>query len=478
MNQAFSADNRGTQACAIGSIKSNIGHLEAAAGIVSVSKVLLQMQHRQLAPSLHSAELNEFIDFKNSPFYVVQRLEPWKAIEVDGVTLPLRAGVSSFGAGGANAHAILESYEAQENDREAPAAAKDLIFPLSARSEKQLREAAGRLARFLQQNHPRLEDVAYTLQTGRKSFEHRLAIVAATQEELSGKLAAFLEGEKIGGISTAHVRNAEGFHRLLNRSEREEFVRILSHSRDAKKLAELWTEGLLEDSQGLQNGGSARKISLPTYPFAGKRHWPAIGAPAREQCVTGMHPLVDTNESTFDRQLFKKTFHDRDFFIYDHLVADIPTLPGVAYLELARKAGEVAAGRKVQKIRNIVWVSPIVVRDSTPKEVFVELKPTDSLVKFEVFSHDEKNNKVLHSQGTLVYATTQDAAAEPEYVDVEKVRARCAKVIEGQAAYPLFKSFGLHLGPSFQVLREVYKNQTEVLGVLRLRSFAKRNLPP
>src|SRR5207248_2656908 len=156
-----------------------------------------------------------------------------------------------------------------------------------------------------------------------------------------------------------------------------------------------------------------------------------------------------------ERQLFKKTFHERDFFIYDHLVANIPTLPGVAYLELARKAGEAAARRKVQKIRNIVWVSPITVQNSTPKEVFVELKPSEATVRFEVFSNDEEGSKVLHSQGTLLYTTKQEAAAQPEYIDLESVRARCAKVIDGKNAYPLFKSFGLNLGPSFQVLQEV-----------------------
>src|SRR5205823_9871431 len=118
LNSAFSADHVENQTCAIGSVKSNIGHLEAAAGVVGVSKVLLQMKHRQIAPSLHSAELNEFIDFQNSPFYVPQRLEEWKPKELNGVRMPLRAGVSSFGAGGCNAHIVLESYETPQPELE------------------------------------------------------------------------------------------------------------------------------------------------------------------------------------------------------------------------------------------------------------------------------------------------------------------------------------------------------------------------
>jgi acyl transferase domain-containing protein/tryptophanase len=478
LSNAFKADNVENQTCAIGSIKSNIGHLEAAAGVVSICKALLQMKHRQLVPSLHASDLNEFIDFENSPFYVVQRLEEWKNKEVGGVQLPLRAGVSSFGAGGSNAHIILENYEPTENAKEGPARPNELIFPLSAKNEDQLREVAVRLAKFVREGHEDLADVAHTLRIGRKSFEHRLAVIAKTKEELLEKLNCFIAGKKADDIAAGHAKSAEAFTRLLNRSEKEEFIRMLSQGRDPHKIARLWAEGLLADWQGFQSDGSGKRISLPTYPFADKRHWAYGQSTARPllQSAAGVHPMVDTNESTFERQLFKKTFHDRDFFIYDHHVANIPTLPGVAYLELARKAGELAAGRKVQKIRNILWVSPIAVQNSTPKEVFIELKPGGDTVQFEVFSEGATGGKILHSQGKLLYETRQEAAAAAEYIDLESVRARCAKVIDGKDAYPLFKSFGLNLGPSFQVLQEVYKSEHEALGVLKLPEFRQGDL--
>ena len=103
--------------------------------------------------------------------------------------------------------------------------------------------------------------------------------------------------------------------------------------------------------------------------------------------AAGLHPLIDSNESTFERQIFKKTFSERDAVIDDHHVSDLPTLPGVAYLEMARQAGELTAGRKVEKIRNIVWVSPITVPPGTSSDVFIELKPNGAAVRFEVFSH-------------------------------------------------------------------------------------------
>ncbi|MEA2491981.1 MAG: polyketide synthase PksN, partial [Acidobacteriota bacterium] len=474
LTAAFSGHHVANQTCAIGSIKTNIGHLEAAAGVVSITKVLLQMQHRRLVPSLHSAEPNPFIDFEHSPFYVAgPKTEEWKAKEVDGVHLPLRAGVSSFGAGGANAHVILESYEPRERAGDTPAT--ELIFPLSARNEEQLAAMASRLAEFLRENDVDLQDAAYTLQHGRKSFEQRLAIVAHSKEELLEKLARFRDGKKDDDVAVGHVKLAESVTRLLSRSEKQEFVRLLSQARDPRKIARLWAEGLLTDWQGFPPDGAARRIPLPTYPFAGKRHWCGQPSAARHAvaAAAGIHPMVDSNESTFERQLFKKTFHDRDFFIYDHLVSDIPTLPGVAYLELARKAGELAAGRPVRRIQNIVWVSPIAVRDSAPQEVFIELKPAGEAVQFEVFSELE-GKKTLHSQGKLLYTDRQDG--QPEYVDLEAIRARCTKDVNGKDAYPLFQSTGLNLGPSFQVLAEVHSNEKEALAALVLPEFRRGDL--
>ncbi len=475
---AFSTDALADESCAIGSIKSNIGHAEAAAGVVSVTKVLLQMKQRQIAPSLHSSELNEFIDFSSSPFYVPQELQEWKEKEVDGVRLPLRAGISSFGAGGANAHIIVEGFEPAPKLVGAQPEAGALIFPLSARSDDQLREAAFRLAEFLRESDDDLGDIAHTLAIGRKSFDHRLAIIAGTKEHLLENLTAFVAAKKSDDVIVGQAQNADGVIRLLNRREKEEFLRILSESGDPRKIASLWADGLLSDWQGYESNGARRKVSLPTYPFADRRHWAFQKTAVRRTAssTAAIHPMLDSNESTFERELFRKTFNDRDFFIYDHHVSDIPTLPGVAYLELARKAGEIAAGRKVRRIKNILWVSPIAVQNSTPKEVFVELKPSDATVRFEVFSNDDKGGKTLHSQGTLQYETPQEAAAEPETVDLAAIRARTARVTDGNAVYPRFRSFGLNLGPSFQVLQEVYKSDTEVLGVLKLPEFREADL--
>jgi acyl transferase domain-containing protein/NAD(P)-dependent dehydrogenase (short-subunit alcohol dehydrogenase family)/acyl carrier protein len=108
LQSAFSQTSSGKQYCAIGSVKSNIGHLESAAGIAGLTKIILQMQHQMLVPSLHSDSINPNIDFSNTAFYLQHELSAWPQLEMDGVKIPRRAGLSSFGAGGSNAHVILE----------------------------------------------------------------------------------------------------------------------------------------------------------------------------------------------------------------------------------------------------------------------------------------------------------------------------------------------------------------------------------
>jgi polyketide synthase PksN len=281
LTHAFQKYGVAKQSCAIGSVKTNMGHLEAAAGVVGVQKVLLQMKHRTLVPSLHSAELNESIDFAHSQFYVQQKVEPWQAKEVDGVRFPRRAGVSAMGAGGTNAHVILEEYETATIEEHEETGRKQKIFPVSASTEVQLREAAVRLRGFLDNARCSANDVAHTLQLGRKSFDHRLAVVATTLDELAGKLDAFMEGRTDPEIMAGRVQSAEGIAGFLNASEQQDFINLLVRSGDPRRLARLWSDGVIPDWQGLDIGQTGRKISLPTYPFAGERYWITNRKPAQ-----------------------------------------------------------------------------------------------------------------------------------------------------------------------------------------------------
>ncbi|NKQ35829.1 MAG: amino acid adenylation domain-containing protein [Chloroflexi bacterium] len=166
LTRVFREQTADTQFCAIGSVKPNIGHLDAAAGIAGLIKAVLALEHGQIPPSINFEQPNPRIDFANSPFYVNTKLRDW---ESNG--RPRRAGVSSFGLGGTNAHVILE--EAPPLPPASESRPWQLLL-LSAKTETALDTAAWNLADYLMQNpDANLADVAFTYQVGRQRFNHR-----------------------------------------------------------------------------------------------------------------------------------------------------------------------------------------------------------------------------------------------------------------------------------------------------------------
>jgi acyl transferase domain-containing protein/acyl carrier protein len=185
LTQAFRTQTDAKNFCAIGSVKTNIGHLDAAAGVAGLIKVALALKHQQLPPSLNFTRPNPNIEFADSPFFVNVKLAEW---QTNGA--PRRAGVSAFGIGGTNAHVLLEEAPAVEAR---PGAARPFqLLPLSAKTATALEAARTNLAAALrQQTGIQLADVAFTLQTGRRSFAHRVALVCRDTEDA----VAALEGD-------------------------------------------------------------------------------------------------------------------------------------------------------------------------------------------------------------------------------------------------------------------------------------------
>ncbi|HKI01527.1 MAG TPA: SDR family NAD(P)-dependent oxidoreductase [Thermoanaerobaculia bacterium] len=182
LTEVFRRATDRTGFCAVGSVKPNIGHLDAAAGVASLIKAVLAMKHRQLPPTLHFRQPNPAIDFASTPFYVTGDLRDWRT---DG--LPLRAGVSAFAVGGVNAHLVLEEAPPAEP---ADAGRQHQLLLVSARSEAALDRATARLAEHLER-HPEvcLADASFTLQVGRKALKHRRALVCRDAAEAAAALA-------------------------------------------------------------------------------------------------------------------------------------------------------------------------------------------------------------------------------------------------------------------------------------------------
>ncbi|MEM7313002.1 MAG: type I polyketide synthase, partial [Planctomycetota bacterium] len=186
--------NESDRKCAIGSVKSNVGHLDAAAGIAGLIKATLALQHQEIPASLDFEVPNPQLDLDNSPFFVASETIGWTHS-----ASPRRAGVSSFGMGGTNAHVILEEppkLGADDQTRDVNADAGHYLLPLSARTKTALAEQVALLTTHLEQNESlNLADVSYTLQVGRRGLPHRTTVVCDSRLEAISKLRQYSSAE-------------------------------------------------------------------------------------------------------------------------------------------------------------------------------------------------------------------------------------------------------------------------------------------
>jgi acyl transferase domain-containing protein/enoyl-CoA hydratase/carnithine racemase/SAM-dependent methyltransferase len=267
LTQAYRAYTADTQFCPIGTVKSNVAHLLAAAGAAGVAKVLMQMKHGQLAPSLHAETLNPDIPFEKTPFYVQRELAPWKRIAgIDGRELPRRAGVTSIGAGGMNSHIIIEEHIASPRAPH-PGGAEIAVF--SAMNTAALARLVIRMRDDIAANPEfSLADIAFTLQVGRNALPCRLSVVAESREDLIAKLDAFA----VAPGTREHVWFTPS---TLDRETRVSAERVQADiaARALDSVASYWAEGVAIDWEALHIGRRPRRVSLPSYPFERVRCW-------------------------------------------------------------------------------------------------------------------------------------------------------------------------------------------------------------
>ncbi|WP_341849651.1 type I polyketide synthase [Thermoflavimicrobium dichotomicum] len=499
LTRAFEQQTNDKQFCAIGSVKSNIGHCESAAGIAGVTKVLLQLKHRQLVPSLHAKKPNPHIEFCNTPFKIQQELAEWKRpiVELNGVSkeYPRISGISSFGAGGANAHIIIAEYIPDESAaRHVKLSPQNpAIIVLSAKNEERLREQARQFLDAIQEQQwsdEHLADIAYTLQVGRVAMEERLAFTVVSIKELEEKLRAFLnEQDETGELYRGQVKNYKGMLEVF--AADDDLAKCIDAwiaKRKYAKLLDLWVKGFDFDWDKLYGDLKPRRMSLPTYPFAKERYWfdtskspnAAIGknAVSSELVVPAIHPLVHTNTSDLTEQRFTSTFTGQEFFLADHVVNGQRFLPGVAHLEMARVAVAQATGGEQDhpigiKIKNMAWVRPVEVQEQ-PIQVHIGLFPEENgELSFEIYSRPKQqgHDPLIHSQGYAELCVSQ----EMERLDLMALQSRCnRRTLSANECYEAFQSMGLIYGPGLQALEKVYVGEGQLLAKLSLPFSVRR----
>jgi acyl transferase domain-containing protein len=271
--------------CALGSVKSNIGHPAAAAGVASVLKAMLSLRHRTLAPVQSITRENSHFDFKNSPFYVCRQKQAWEP----AAGSLRRAAVSGFGFSGTNVHLVIEEYLPPTRPQVHLGDNTSFIVPISARTLEQLRQKAVDLLEFLRSRQPGnqsenstasvepvdLAAVAYTLQVGREAMEERLGFVVNSVDQLGEKLNAYINGGKnVDGARQGRIDSGNDGMTLIGRDDdMQEAIEKWIARKKLPKLLDLWVKGLNFDWNKLYGDVKPQRISLPAYPFARERYW-------------------------------------------------------------------------------------------------------------------------------------------------------------------------------------------------------------
>lgn len=469
--------------CAIGSIKTNIGHTTLAAGVAGVIKVLLALKYKKIPPSLHYQKGNSHINFEDSPFYVNTTLKDWE-VEAGDVR---RAVVSAFGVSGTNAHMVLE--EAPERPRVSNRQEKPgYLFVITAKSNTQLVQLVAKMIGFLE-SEPDVNcgNLSFTLVLGRKHFDNRLACIARNRDELITLLKNWVETQKTPSVLVSELNKNElreqpsikqygnnCIQECLNSIDSSEYLNKLS------VLSELFIQGYQLDYDRLYPKGEYCRISLPTYPFARQRFWvDDTGEQDMKQPLAGstIHPCLQMNTSNFNEQRYSSIFYGNEFFLQDHVIQNQKVLPGVIYIEMARTAIVNAfdteiTGASVLKLKNVVWARPLIFQDK-PMNVHISLIPGESSeVAFEIYSKNEAGEEVIHSQGSAELVQKEEPL---NTIDLNALRSKTwQKVISHSDCYNQFKIIGINYGPGHRGIENIFIGESEILAKLSLPDGLKK----
>ncbi|MGW0889919.1 SDR family NAD(P)-dependent oxidoreductase [Saccharopolyspora sp. NPDC002578] len=449
--------------CGVGSVKTNIGHLEGAAGIAGMLKVILAMRHRQLPETVNFRKLNPLIKLAGSPLYIVDGLTGWESGQG-----PLRAGVSSFGFGGTNAHVLLEAGESVEASGDDDG---EQWIPVSARDEERLRETCAALAHWVRERdeRPALADVARTLRQGRTPMRERVVFRADDLDTWVAQLESIAAGDKRVPARCKRGRAADGAPDGLDADDLTELgARWLEQGR-YEKFASAWATGLPVDWEQWPEQG--RRLHLPGYAFARTPHWftptapsnlsPAVAAAPVEQAATETAALGQASAEDGGWS-FPVRFDATQGFVRDHVVNGARIVPGVAVLDLVIAAARQHAEGRIPRVRNAVWIRPLVVGEDG-LAARLRLTPGGDGHDYAIVDADGSP----YASGRVDYGP---AAAET--LDLAALRERHPRRLDAEAGYAALRASGIEHGPALRALTGLRSGPDGVLAELRLPAAA------
>ncbi|MCX7923163.1 MAG: amino acid adenylation domain-containing protein [Clostridia bacterium] len=490
ITMAFKRFTAEKQFCAIGSVKTNIGHLVGAAGISSFIKAVLSLKNKKIPATLNVKEPNPLINFVDSPVYLNNSLSEWKT---EG--FPRRCGVSSFGFSGTNCHVILE--EAPEASKAPAGELNRHVFTLSAKTEESIHGLIKKYIEFLDRNQSNdIGNICYTRNAGRNHYSYRLAVTAASTDELKRKIKKAYEaglgknGLELDGIYFGKhniVLNKE--QKAAGELSEEEKIALSSRVNEAitqhiesgkefgdliENVCKLYVEGADIEWSRIYKEGLYSTLNLPAYQFDRKRYWAELQKPQASNKVSNASDeepcssLIDKClVSTMGECIFTTEFSvDKHWILNEHLISGHSVIPGTTYIEMVMQAGKEYFKSSFLGLRNIQFYTPLVFNRADVKTVHTILREQDGKVLFTVASCADGNNSIGQTQWTL-HATgelVKDEFGTPERYDIKALKEQLGESKE----INLIEGGVMSFGPRWKCARNVRVGQNEALAYLEL----------
>lgn len=464
LGAVFGDSHTHEQPLIIGSVKTNIGHLEAAAGIAGLIKVVLSMQHKQLPAHLHFQQPSPHIDWASLPVQVNAKESEWQIDHLVGDSADREpstfAGISSFGFGGTNAHVVLESVvkpvvKPVVNTSEL--CKDEHLLVLSAKEPAALKALAEKYVERLDHLEPSdFSDLCWSAWALRSTFSHRLAIIAGSVLEAKAHLSSYLLDAQKQKIWSLEPTDSDS-------------------QNDRRKRLSVLAQEYIQTGEMIWPDQSGNRVDLPTYPFQRESYWvdvqPLAQNRSSERLQQNHHPLIGDRIPLAGTAAihFETTITPTSApFLQEHQVFGATVLPAVAYLEMA-----LAAGKAIQSdtesphswtIDDVNFHQALLL--GTAQTVQVVLTPQETQYRFEVFSRLENQHWQRHASGSLNFTANNFVASA--LTEIEKLQHLCPLKVPAAKCYERLKAQGITYGESFRAIQEVYTGDMQALSRLEL----------
>lgn len=470
IEQAFGHFTKNKQFCAVGSVKSNVGHLDGAAGIAGLLKAILMLNKKQLLPTIHFNSPNRKIDLISSPVYVNDKVMSWKP--ACGIR---RCGVSSFGLSGTNCHIVLE--EAIDDRKEPVKHPSAYIITASAKNKDRLIELLKSYQIFLKK-YPNCDpnQFCYTVNTGRGQYRWRFAMVVESVSEFINSDIENIISQSNICLLKEHKVSAEKSENAITHNEKNEMSQdvndllkksvgvhdLKAYIKILKNAAEFYVAGADTDWKLMYGKECPGRISIPSYPFSRTRYWHNFFKDADEQYNGNvLHPLIDECSLKMDKlQVYTKKLSLKNCWeLKEHIINGVHVLPGTAIIEMIREALTQYTKNANVEMYQLTYLTPITFEKDDPSRIInIVLSEDDDKIFVEIRS---KNPKTMEWES---HARVKGAAVKyhEKYnkVPIEDIINRCNKLSDIE---PLNHSIVRINGEHWDNADYLYSNDNEIL---------------